>query len=234
MSGRALVITGTTGSGKTTTCGQFVADAGELWFHFGVDLFMGKIVPRKYVDGGPLDHEGLHMAPDDAAHPEGPRHMVLGPKGRQMIQTFHKMAAEAVRAGQNLVIDHVTTFDPPILADLLDHFRGLDVFFVCLRPPADIVPRRIDSRLDSIVAALGEEHGRRANENTKLVSQYMSAQINAHDIFDLVVDTGANNPAQAARLIRDALAERKGTAFTELARRLDTGGTPFAGVPKAL
>jgi chloramphenicol 3-O-phosphotransferase len=234
MAGRALVITGTTGSGKTTTCGQFVADAEELWFHFGVDLFMGKVVPRKYVDGGPLDHEGLHMEPDDPAQPEGARHMVLGPSGKEMIQTFHVMAAQAVRAGARLVIDHVTTFDPPILADLLDHFRGLDVFFVCLRPPADIVPQRIDSRLGSIVAALGEEHGRRANENTKLVSRYMSAQINAHDVFDLIVDTGAHNPAEAARLIREALARRRGTAFAELTRRLDERAAPFAGACRAL
>lgn len=228
-SGKALIVTGTTGSGKTTTCKEFTARADALWFHFGCDLFLGTVVPRKFVDGGPRDHEGVHMVPDDPAHPEGPRHMVLGRYGKTMIETFHTMAAAAVRAGQNVVMDHVTTLDPPLLQNCLEHFRGLDVFFVGLRPPEDIIPKRIDERLESIINALGREHATRTNENTKLVSRYMSAQINAHDCFDLIVDTHAHPPPEVAKLILDALDARRGAAFAELTRRMDAGEAPFAG-----
>ncbi|MDE2406018.1 MAG: hypothetical protein KGM17_15210 [Sphingomonadales bacterium] len=232
--GQALVITGTTGSGKTTTSGRFVAGMDALWLHFGVDLFMGKVVPRQFVDGGPRDHEGLHMVPDDPANPEGGRHMVLGHLGPQMLRTFHRMAAEGVRQGARIVLDHVCTFDPPLLADLLDAFRGLPVTFVCLKPAPEVVPARIDARLPSIVAALGEEHGRRANDNTRLVSQYMAREIYAHDCFDLVVDTGLHPPAAVVRQIAARLAAGPGTAFAELTRRLDAGEAPFAGKPRVL
>lgn len=225
--GRALIVTGTTGSGKTTTSKAFVAQADDLWLHFGVDLFLGTVVPRKFVDGGPRDHEGVHMVPDDPADPEGPRHMVLGRHGQEMIRTFHAMAAAAVRGGARMVIDHVTTIDPPLLADCLDRFRGLDTFFVALRPPEEIIPQRIDHRLESIINSLGREHATRANENTKRISRYMSGQIFAHDCFDLVVDTGAHAPGEVVRLIAEAMAARRGTAFAELTRRLDTGAAPF-------
>lgn len=228
MAGQALIITGTTGSGKTTSCKAFTEAAEDLWFHFGVDLFLGTVVPRKFVDGGPRDHEGVHMVPDDPSDPEGARHMALGHHGMTMIETFHAMAATAVRSGARLVLDHVTTLDPPLLADCLAKFRGIDVFFVCLRPPEDIIPQRIDERLESIINALGREHATRTNRNTKLVSRYMSTQLARHDCYDLVIDTNANPPQQVAQKILAAMAERKGAAFAELTRRLDASEPPFA------
>lgn len=225
--GRVLVVTGSTGSGKTTTCKAFVAGMDELWLHFGVDLFLGSVVPRKFVDGGPRCHEGVHMEPDDPANPEGARHMVLGSLGPQMIHTFHEMVAAAVRAGQNVVLDHVTTIDPPLLADCVRTLRGLPVFFVALKPPPEVIPSRIEERLESVVALLGREQALRTNENTKLISRYMAREIFSHDRFDLVVDTHAHAPDEVIRLIAEAMAARPGTAFGELAERLDRGAAPF-------
>jgi chloramphenicol 3-O-phosphotransferase len=227
--GRALVVTGSTGSGKTTTCKAFVDAMDELWLHFGVDLFLGSVVPRKFVDGGPRCDEGVHMVPDDPARPDGPRHMALGGHGREMIRTFHQMTAAAVRAGRNVVLDHVTTIDPPILQDCVETLRGLPVFFVALRPPAEVIPQRIDARLDSVIATLGREHALRTNENTKLISQYMARQIFSHDLFDLVVDTEAHPPGEVVRIIAEALQARPGRAFAELAQRLEARQAPFAG-----
>lgn len=229
--GMALVVTGSTGSGKTTTCREFVARMDDLWLHFGVDLFLGSVVPRKFVDGGPRCHEGVHMEPDDPAAPGGPRHMELGRYGPAMIRTFHQMAAAAVRAGQNVVLDHVTTIEPPILQDCVESFRGLPVVFVALRPPEAIIPQRIDQRLDSVISTLGHAHALKTNENTKLISRYMSRQIFAHDLFDLVVDTDAHPPEAVVSLIAEALQARPGQAFAELARRLDARAAPFDAPP---
>jgi chloramphenicol 3-O-phosphotransferase len=68
-----VIVTGTTGSGKTTTCKAFVAQAEDLWLHFGVDTMLGTLVPRQFVDGGARGEEGVHMAPDDPADPTGRR-----------------------------------------------------------------------------------------------------------------------------------------------------------------
>jgi chloramphenicol 3-O-phosphotransferase len=225
--GQALIVTGSTGSGKSTTCKAFVEAMEPLWLHFGVDLFLGQVVPRKFVDGGPRCAEGVHMVPDDPAAPDGPRHMALGRYGAQMIGAFHRMAAEAVRCGQNVVLDHVTTLDPPILQDCVAAFRGLPVTFVALKPPAEIIPQRIDARLDQVAAVLGREQARHNNANTKRISRYMAGQIFAHADFDLVVDTHAHAPEAVARQIAEAL-QQPGRAFPELARKLDAGEPPFA------
>jgi chloramphenicol 3-O-phosphotransferase len=225
--GTILIVTGTTGSGKTTTCKQFVAQAEALWLHFGIDLFLGTIVPRKFVDGGPRDHEGVHMAAVDVADPDGARHLVLGELGWGMIAAFHRMVAAAARAGQNVALDHITSLDPAILQDCLRTLHGLPVFFVALRPPAEILPLRIDSRLEAVAEILGREHAQRNNANTKLASEYIGREIFSHDIFDLVVDTHAHRPEEVAGIIARALTQHHGTAFAQLAERLDAGLAPF-------
>src|SRR5439155_12991760 len=132
--GQLIIVTGTTGSGKTTTCGEFVAAANDLWLHFGVDLFLGRAVPRKFVDGGPRSHEGVHMAPDDPNDPEGPAHLDLGLYGAGLLHAMNAMAATAVRNGQKIIMDHITTIDPPLLQDCVACLHELPVLFVALKP----------------------------------------------------------------------------------------------------
>ncbi len=225
--GKLLLLTGTTGSGKTTTCKEFVARQDELWLHFGADQFLGGVMPRKFVDGGPRAHEGLQKVPDDPANPDGPRHLKLGRYGLQMFNTFHAMIAAGVRAGSNIIVDHITTLEPPLLQSCLEHFRDLPVFFVALKPPLDVVPERLDARLDKIVSSLDRTQANIANQNTKRLAEFLYKQIFAHDHFDLIVDSNANSPSDVADLIAAALNEKPGKAFAELARKFDAGEAPF-------
>ncbi len=225
--GQLLIITGSTGSGKTTACKEFVALADELWLHFGADQFLGGVVPRKFVDGGARCDEGLRKVLDDPTDPDGPRHLELGRYGTQMIDTFHAMVAAGVRAGSNIVIDHITTLDPPFLQSCLKHFRDLPVLFVALKPPQSVIPERLDNRLDKIVSALDRDQAAIANANTKRMAEFLYRQIFAHDQFDLVIDSNAHSPGAVATLIADALTRQPGRAFAELTRRLDAKENPF-------
>ena len=226
--GRVLVITGATGAGKSTTCAEFVGQQDDLWLHFGVDLFFGKLVPRQFIDGGgPRSGEGLYTAPDDPADPNGPWHMALGTIGWPLMRTFHRMVAEAARSGRNVVVDHITMVDPPILADCLKALAGLPVTFVALKPPPEVSPQRIDARLESIVATLGREHAVRYSENKKKVARFLYERIFAHDCFDLVIDSEAHPPQEVARQIGEALGDGRGKAFPELTRRLEAELAPF-------
>jgi len=204
-----------------------VARMDELWLHFGIDLFLGTVVPRKFVDGGPRCHEGVHMVPDDPDDPGGTWHMDMGCYGMSMIATFHRMAAAAVRSGQNVVLDHIATLDPPLLQDCITCFVDLPVFFVGLRPPAEIIPKRIDERLDSIVATIGREHAVRNSENKKRVAQHLHERIFAHNIFDLIIDTHRHSPAEVVALIAAAMGDGQGQAFPELSRKLAHKLAPF-------
>jgi len=217
--GKALILTGSTGAGKTTTCNLLVDRLEGLWLHFGIDLVLGKLVPQKFIDGGRCSGQGVHGAADDPADPDGPWHLDMGVYGLPVIRSFHRMAAAAVRSGQNLVIDHIATIDPPILQDCVDVFAGLPVFFVALKPPPEVSPRRLDERLESIVATLGREHAVRNSEAKKRVAKSLYEQIFAHDIFDLVIDSERHDPDEVTNLITAGMGECEGTAFPELKRK---------------
>lgn len=217
--GKTLILTGSTGAGKSTTCNLLVDRLDGLWLHFGIDLVLGKVMPRKFIDGGRCSGQGVHGAPDNPDNPEGPWHLDMGVHGLPVIRSFHRMAAAAVRDGQNLVIDHIATVDPPILQDCAEVFAGLPVFFVALKPPPEVSPRRLDERLESIVATLGREHAVRNSEAKKRVAVSLYGQIFAHDHFDLVIDTERHGPDAVTEMIIDEMGDCKGSSFPELLRK---------------
>jgi chloramphenicol 3-O-phosphotransferase len=228
--GHLIVVTGTTGSGKTTTCQEFVNAADDLWFHLGIDLIASRMVSRKFVDGGPRSNEGIHMVPDDPSDPAGPRHLEIGACGAAIVHTLHKMAASAVSAGQNVIMDHVTTVHPPLLQDCVACLAGLPVLFVALRPPEARLQSRIDQRLAEVIASLGPEHGTLANENTKRASKYIAREIfGYHDFFDLTIDTVALSPREVVDAISARLKKGPGEAFKSLAQKFGTA-SPLASV----
>lgn len=217
--GKALILTGSTGAGKSTTCNLLVDRLEGLWLHFGIDLMLGKVMPRKFIDGGRCSGQGVHGAPDDPADPDGPWHLDMGVHGLPVIRSFHRMAAAAVRDGQNLVIDHIATVDPPILQDCVEVFAGLPVFFVALKPPPEVSPRRLDERLETIVATLGREHAVRNSEAKKRVAVSLYGQIFSHDLFDLIVDTDRLGPDAVTETIIANMGDCNGSAFPELLRK---------------
>ena len=221
--GSLIVVTGTTGSGKTTTCTEFINASDDLWFHLGIDLIAGRMVSRKFVDGGPRCSEGIHMVPDDPKDPMGPRHLEIGPLGAAIVHTLHEMAASAVRAGQNVIMDHVTTINPPLLQDCVATLSDLPVLFIALRPDEERLRERIDQRLPEVIKVLGPEHGRLNNENTKRASRYIAREIfSHHDCFDLTLDSAALSPQEVVDAIQSRLKKGPGEAFRTLAKRFGT------------
>jgi len=198
---RLVIVTGTTGSGKTTTCKQFVEQADDLWLHFGVDTMLGTLVPRKFVDGGTRSGGSIHMAPDDPDDPEGSAHMNFGTYGAALIDTYHRMVRTAIENGQRVIMDHVATMDPPILPNLVARFHDMDTLFVALKPPQDILGTRIEGRLAEVEKILGKEQAARNNANTDRASKFIAREIFRHDCFDMVLDTDALSPAEVARAI---------------------------------
>lgn len=217
-----VIITGTTGSGKTTTAREFIARADDLWLHFGIDTMLGVMMPRKFVDGGSRGEEGIHMEPDDPADPEGPAHLSFGQFGAGLIGTYHRMVRTAVESGQRVVMDHVMTANPPILQDAIERFRDLPVLFVALQPPQDILGQRIAGRIAEVEKVLGKEHAARNNEGTRRASEFVAREIFGHDCFDMVIDTGRLSPAEAAQAILERVRNGPpGNALRRLADELD-------------
>lgn len=228
--GQLILVTGPTGSGKSTTCSKFARSADDLWLQFGADLLLGTMVPRQYIQGGPRGSEGVHMAPDDPSNPHGPSHFSLGTLGGGMLHAFHEMLGAAARSGQNVIVDHITTMDPPILQDCVSRLWQLPVLFVALRPPVELLAERIAARVQKISAAssgMDPEQGRQANEALKNAARSMESQIFKNDCYDLIIDNQAMPPAEVAQSIRERLAEGPGTAFQTLASQFDVHHPPF-------
>ena len=146
-----------------------------------------------------------------------------------MMRTLHEMVRAAVQAGQNVIMDHITTIDPPVLHDCVARLHELRVLFVALRPPENLRYKRIDRRLEEAAgeSGLDREQVRLANERTKRVSRYMDIQIFSHNHFDLVIDNATMSPRDVANAIRDRLSEGPGTAFEALSSSLDIQWAPF-------
>jgi hypothetical protein len=63
VTGQIVLISGTSGSGKTTTCAQWARRAPESWLMFGMDLLAGTLLPAKYTMFGEKKDEGYFPQP---------------------------------------------------------------------------------------------------------------------------------------------------------------------------
>src|SRR4051812_45030112 len=79
MAGNVILITGTTGSGKTTTCQAWGRMSQEPYLIFGFDLLVGTLFPTKYTLFGDKALEGYHHYLEDPNDPNGRQACGLGP-----------------------------------------------------------------------------------------------------------------------------------------------------------
>ena len=133
MAGQIVVISGTSGAGKTTMCQAFARRADQPYLMLGMDLLLGSMIPGKYTIFGEQKDEGYYG-------------LGWGPVGWKAIEAMHEMIAGAARSGQNMVVDHLMFIDPPILQDCIWRLADLPVLFVNLRPSRDVLERRVTER----------------------------------------------------------------------------------------
>jgi chloramphenicol 3-O-phosphotransferase len=223
VAGQIIIVSGSSGSGKSTTCRTFAQRADDLWLMLGIDLLGGSMTPAKFSMHGPRNREGTFPTPIDPADPEGPTKMAFGPKGWTSIQAFHEMIAAASRAGQNVIVDHIMFLDPPILQDCIWRLDGLPVLFVGLQPNPEILLDRIGSREIKVppdfAETIGPEAASRVATNLRRLTPWFVRAINDNDCFDLVADSSASSPNEICDQIELRLAEGPGTAFEQLRQR---------------
>jgi len=136
------------------------------------------------------------------------------------------MMASAVRAGQNVIADHILLNSPPFLQDCLLRLQGLPVLLVALVPPEEVLDERVmsDERLAKGIemAQIPKEQVDLMARKLQHIGKYMTREIFTHDCFDLVLDSGALSPAQIVEKIQDRLKEGPGgEAFDKLAQKFD-------------
>ena len=219
MSGQVLIVTGTSGSGKSTACELFAKRSDDFWLLYGIDHFLSGTLPAKFGHHGPRCREGIYAHPVDGKDPDGPLRWSFGPKGEAAFRTLHGWVAAAAREGCNIALDHLAMTDPPVLQDLIWQLEGLPVLFVCLKPSYEVLSARIANRtMDKPmpVDLLGDDAVKKIIDRLDRLRPWFYEAVYANDIFDLVIDTEAFAPEAVVGMIEARLAEGPGTAFEQL------------------
>ena len=214
MSGQIVLVTGTSGSGKTTTCSTFARRAEEPYLMFGMDLLVGTLFPAKYTMFGERKDEGYTPT-------------AYGPVCMKALAAMHEMIAAAARVGQNMVVDHLMFVDPPVLQDCVWRMADVPVLFVCLRPSREVLERRVTERqIDVIPAPIMEAMAAAGPDILKAMGAELAAatpwfyeHAYANDCYDLELDSSAMSPEQVCEQIERRLREGPGTAFETLRQR---------------
>lgn len=226
MSGKVLIVTGTSGAGKSTACELFAKRSDDFWLLYGIDHFLAGTLPTKYGHHGPKCREGIYAHPLDEADPDGPLRWSFGPRGEAAFRAFHAWVAAAAREGCNIVIDHLAMTDPPLLQDLVWRLDGLDATLVCLKPPyevleARVAERKMDKKLP--VDELGADVVRKIVERLTRLRPWFYEAVYANPIVDLEIDTSVHDPEAVVAQIETRMAAGPGTACDRLRERYPKG-----------
>lgn len=223
MAGQVILLSGTTGAGKSTTCQAWAGYAKDPYLILGFDLLVGTLFPTKYTVFGEHSTEGYHHYLVDPEEPDGLQACGLGSMGWPATQALHEMIAAAARFGQNMVVDHHLFMDPPVLQDIVWRLKDVPVLLVSLRPPYEVLLERVGGRKielpQQFIDARGPDAAADLAKSLTAASPWFFQADYENEINDLVIDSSAHSPEQVCALIQARLDEGPGTAFETLRQR---------------
>lgn len=217
--GQIIIVNGTSGSGKSTTCEHFAKRSEEFWLLYGIDHFLAGTFPAKFGHHGPRSAEGIYAHLCDEADPAGALRWSFGENGERAFRTLHEWVASASRQGCNIIFDHLMMTDPPVLQDLVWRLEGLPALLVTLKPPFEVLEQRVAERqMDKKIPTdiLGEDASRKIVDRLTRLRPWFYETVYANDISDLEIDTSVHGPEDVCAMIEARLAQGPGTAFARL------------------
>jgi chloramphenicol 3-O-phosphotransferase len=214
MNGQIVLINGTSGSGKTTTCATFARRAEQPYLMFGMDLLVGTLVPARYTMFGSMKEQGYQPT-------------AYGPVCMNALSAMHAMVAAASRSGQNMVVDHLMFLDPPVLQDAIWRMADVPVLFVNLKPSLEVLEERVKGRVITVIpepiqeamASAGPEILKALGDELSAATPWFYEHAYANEIYDLELDSSAMTPDEVCERIEERLRDGPGTAFAKLRER---------------
>ena len=221
--GTVVLLTGTTGAGKSTTCAAWAGWSEAPWLIFGFDLLVGTLFPTQYTLFGKKAREGYHHYLVDPNDPDGLQACGLGPMAWKATQSLHEMIAASARFGQNIVADHHLFVDPPVLQDIVWRLEDVPTLLVSLRPPYEVLVDRVNSRKiempPQFLEAYGPDSAAAMAKSLTAASPWFFEADYANDINDMVIDSSAYSPVEICEQIQARLDQGPGTALTDLRKK---------------
>jgi chloramphenicol 3-O-phosphotransferase len=221
LPGQIIIVSGTSGSGKSTTCELFAKRAEDFWLLYGIDSFMAATFPAKFSHHGPRAGEGVYAHLVDELKPGGPLRWSFGDNGDRAFRTLHEWVAAASRQGCNIIIDHLMMIDPPVLQDAIWRLKDLPVLFVTLKPPYEVLEQRVATRKmgNKTSNDLSDEAVKRIIDRLNRLRPWFYQAVYANECYDLEIDTVKYSPEEVCTLIEERLNAGPGTAFEHLRAR---------------
>jgi chloramphenicol 3-O phosphotransferase len=179
MSGRVVLLHGTSSSGKSTVARAVQRLSDAPWVQLGIDAFWNAIDER-WMEHGPHAAEGF-LWTEDAT-------IVPGPVGQKLAAGMRAALAAFARAGNDVLVDDVF-IDPQWLEEWRSELAGIELLLVGVLAPADVLEERERARGNRVV---GE-----ARVQVDVIHRGID--------YDLTVDTSRESPEECARSILAAL-----------------------------
>ncbi len=106
--------------------------------------------------------------------------------------------------------------DPPLLRDLVQRRKGLPVLVVTLKPPFEVLERRIAERQNTKrlpTEFLGEDAASKAVDRLNRLRGWFYEAVGASEVADIVLDTSLLAPNEICEAIEARLTAVPGEAF---------------------
>jgi chloramphenicol 3-O phosphotransferase len=194
-----ILVNGPSSAGKTTLCRGLQQAIPRPYLCIGFDDFVFLAAERYYrgADTAEQSHHdsyttaGVHMVVTSAAG--APRTVTadFGPVFRSLIDGMAPAVRALVDSGNSVIFDHVL-HDRDMYDSTVSSFEGLDVLRVGVVCPVEILEAREASRGDRVLG--------RARGLADVVHQFCE--------YDVVVDTGKDNPQSCVDHVLEALVTR--------------------------
>ena len=201
MAGKVLFLNGTSSAGKTTLAKTLQGALPDCWQHVALDQFRDGL-PDKFrglnAPDGTTGALGLNVIPD-LKNGQSYTRIHFGDAGRMILRGMRRAMRALVDEGVNIIIDDII-LEPDFLTDYLRVFEGCEVWFVGVRCNLAVIDKREQARP-------GRFPG----------TAFGHADIcHAHNLYDVEVNTGENDPSTCAEEVIKRLHSGPGTAFSSL------------------
>lgn len=186
MQGRIILINGASSAGKTTLCRALQEDLHAPFWHYSIDHFRNTgVLPSPRGDAIEFSWPRLRPAFFDG---------------------FHRCLPALAQAGNNLLVEHIVE-TKEWMSRLVRLLAGIDVYFVGLRCPVDVLAARERAR--------GDRHEGEARQD--------DATVHTFGVYDLEVDSTRPVADNARRVIDGWTTRAHPSAFERMRAALPNG-----------
>ena len=144
--GTIIILNGPSSVGKSSIIKAFQAQSNQLWLGMGLDnLFVG-VIPQKYMsENTPETHQLMQGIQSVDEQGNKIFTLQLGPDGEKVRNGMHRAIAAYTRAGNNVIVDYIN-YDASWLEDLKKSLAGLQVIYVGVKAPLEVIEQREKQR----------------------------------------------------------------------------------------